>query len=82
MRLRRLRGRPDEALAANAVTLTGIVGAAGMAAIVRDSATSIGPGLLYLLPVLSQAIGDPHWERLLQRIGPMTGGALLRTRDA
>ncbi|GAA4670909.1 ABC transporter permease subunit [Phytohabitans rumicis] len=71
----------------------------GIAAIVRDSATSIGVilGLLYLLPVLSQVIGDAHWRRLLQQIAPtsslgvtagwaagalVAGGLLLRTRDA
>lgn len=44
----------------------------GVATILRDSATSIGVvlGLLYLFPILSQAIGDPHWQRLLQGIAP------------
>jgi ABC-2 type transport system permease protein len=48
----------------------------GIAAIVRDSATSIGVilGLLYLLPILSQVIGNSHWQRLLQQIGPMSAG--------
>jgi ABC-2 type transport system permease protein len=53
----------------------------GVAAVVRDSATSIGIvlGLLYLFPILSQAIGDPHWQRLLQRIGPMSAGLAIQT---
>ncbi|MBC6462989.1 hypothetical protein [Actinomadura sp. HBU206391] len=52
----------------------------GIAAIVRDSATSIGVilGLLYLLPVLSQVIGNPHWQRLLQQIGPMSAGLAIQ----
>ncbi len=52
----------------------------GIAAIVRDSATSIGAilGLLYLLPILSQVIGDPHWQRLLEQIGPMSAGLAIQ----
>jgi ABC-2 type transport system permease protein len=52
----------------------------GIAAIVRDSATSIGVilGLLYLLPILSQTIGNPHWQRLLQQIGPMNAGLAIQ----
>ena len=49
----------------------------GVATVVRDSATSIGIvlGLLYLFPILSQTIGNPHWQRLLQQIGPMSAGS-------
>jgi ABC-2 type transport system permease protein len=52
----------------------------GIAAIVRDSATSIGLilGLLYLLPVISQVIGNPHWQRLLQQIAPMSAGLAIQ----
>jgi ABC-2 type transport system permease protein len=48
----------------------------GIAAVVRNSATSIGVflGLLYLLPVLSQVIRDPHWQRRLEQIAPMSAG--------
>jgi ABC-2 type transport system permease protein len=56
----------------------------GVATAVRDSATSIGAvlGLLYLFPILSQAIGNPHWQRLLQQIGPMSAGlAIQATTD-
>jgi len=56
----------------------------GVAAAVRDSATSIGIvlGLLYLSPLLSQVIGNPHWQRLLQQIGPMSAGlAIQATTD-
>lgn len=52
----------------------------GVATVVRDSAASIGIvlGLLYLFPVLSPAIGDPHWQRLLQQIGPMSAGLTIQ----
>jgi hypothetical protein len=47
---------------------------------VWDSATSIGVvlGLLYLVPILSQVIGNPHWPRLLQQIGPMSAGLAIQ----
>jgi ABC-2 type transport system permease protein len=47
---------------------------------VRSSATSIGVilGLLYLLPIVSQVIGDPHWQRLLQQIGPVNVGLTIQ----
>jgi ABC-2 type transport system permease protein len=52
----------------------------GIAAIVRNSATSIGVilGLLYLLPIVSRVIGDPHWQRLLQQVGPMSAGLTIQ----
>jgi len=56
----------------------------GVATVVRDSAASIGVvlGLLYVVPLLSQTIGDPHWQRLLERIGPMSAGlAIQATTD-
>jgi ABC-2 type transport system permease protein len=56
----------------------------GIAAVVRSSAAGIGVvlGLLYLLPVLSQAIGDPRWQRRLEQIAPMSAGlAVQATTD-
>jgi ABC-2 type transport system permease protein len=56
----------------------------GVATSVRDSAASIGVvlGLLYLFPILSQVIGNPHWQRTLQQIGPMSAGlAIQATTD-
>jgi ABC-2 type transport system permease protein len=52
----------------------------GVATAVRDSATSIGVvlGLLYLVPVISQAIGNPHWQRLLRQIGPVSAGLAIQ----
>ncbi|WP_407841290.1 hypothetical protein ACE1OC_40600 [Streptomyces sp. DSM 116496] len=48
----------------------------GIATVVRDSATSIGGvlGLLYIVPITSQTISDPDWQRLLQQVGPMSAG--------
>ena len=52
----------------------------GVAAIVRDSAAAIGIvfGLLYVLPSLSIMIADPHWQRLLWRISPMSAGLAIQ----
>jgi ABC-2 type transport system permease protein len=54
--------------------------ALGVAAVVRDSAAAIGSvlGLLYLFPILAAAVGDPHWQRHLQQIGPMTAGLAIQ----
>jgi ABC-2 type transport system permease protein len=48
----------------------------GIATAVRDSATAIGIvlGLLYVLPIIAQAVSDPHWRRHLQQIAPMSAG--------
>jgi ABC-2 type transport system permease protein len=48
----------------------------GAATVVRDSAVAIGTvlGLLYLFPVIAQVVTDPHWQRHLEQIGPMTAG--------
>jgi ABC-2 type transport system permease protein len=56
----------------------------GIATAVRDSATSIGVvlGLLYLFPIISLTIGNPHLQRLLQQTGPMNAGlAIQATTD-
>lgn len=52
----------------------------GIATAVRDSATSIGIvlGLLYIVPIVSQTISDPHWQRLLQKIAPMNAGLTIQ----
>jgi len=51
----------------------------GVAAAVRDTAAATGIvlGLLYLFPLLSAAVADPHWHRHLEQIGPMTAGQLI-----
>ena len=47
----------------------------GAATVVRDSAAAIGLvlGLLYLFPVIAALIGDPVWQRRLERYTPMAG---------
>ncbi|MBO0731177.1 MAG: hypothetical protein J2P57_18115, partial [Acidimicrobiaceae bacterium] len=48
----------------------------GIATAVRDSATAIGVvlALLYLFPLLVNAVSNPTWHRHLEQIGPMTAG--------
>ncbi len=48
----------------------------GAATAVRDSATTIGVvlGLLYLFPIITHVVTDPHWQRRLEQIGPMSAG--------
>lgn len=56
----------------------------GIATLVRESATAIGIvlGLLYLSPVIAQAVSDPHWHRRLERYTPMSAGlAVQATRN-
>jgi ABC-2 type transport system permease protein len=52
----------------------------GAATAVRDSATAIGIilGLLYLFPIIAQVVSDPHWQRHLNQIGPMTAGLAIQ----
>jgi ABC-2 type transport system permease protein len=52
----------------------------GIATAVRDSATAIGIvlGLLYVFPILTQVVSDPHWRRHLQQIGPMSAGLAIQ----
>jgi ABC-2 type transport system permease protein len=48
----------------------------GLAAAVRDTGAAIGLvlGVLYLFPILADAAANPHWQRRLERIGPMNAG--------
>jgi ABC-2 type transport system permease protein len=52
----------------------------GAATAVRDSAVAIGLvlGALYLFPVIAGVVSDPHWQRHLQQIGPMTAGLAIQ----
>ncbi len=47
----------------------------GIAAVVRDSAASIGLtlGVLYVFPVLTAFIGNPTWHNRIERYAPMAG---------
>jgi ABC-2 type transport system permease protein len=48
----------------------------GLATAVRESAVAIGLvlGLLYVFPVVTSVVGNQHWQRHLEQIGPMTAG--------
>jgi ABC-2 type transport system permease protein len=48
----------------------------GAATAIRDAATAIGTvlALLYLFPLLLALVGNPHWHRQLEQIGPTTAG--------
>ena len=50
--------------------------ALGVAAAVRDPAVAIGLvlGLLYLFPIIAALAANPHWQRRVERLGPMTAG--------
>jgi ABC-2 type transport system permease protein len=52
----------------------------GVATAVRDSAMAIGTvlGLLYLFPVITSVVTDPHWQRHLEQIGPMSAGLAIQ----
>jgi ABC-2 type transport system permease protein len=52
----------------------------GTCAILRDSATAVGVvlGLLYLFPIITALASDPHWQRHLEQIGPMTAGLVIQ----
>jgi ABC-2 type transport system permease protein len=52
----------------------------GIATTVRDSATAIGVvlALLYLFPIITSAVTNPHWQRHLQQIGPMDAGLAIQ----
>jgi ABC-2 type transport system permease protein len=53
----------------------------GAATAVRSSAAGIGTvlGLLYLFPVLAQAVADREWQRRLEQVGPMTAGLAIQS---
>jgi ABC-2 type transport system permease protein len=53
----------------------------GIGATVRDPATAIGIvlGLLYIFPILTHVVTDPHWQRHLQQIAPMTAGLAIQS---
>jgi ABC-2 type transport system permease protein len=64
--------------AAGSVLYLALIGllSLGVATMVRDSAVAIGVvlGLLYLFPIIAAAVTDPHWQRHLDQIAPMTAG--------
>jgi ABC-2 type transport system permease protein len=52
----------------------------GVVTIARDPAVAIGTvlGLLYLFPVMTGVISNPHWQRHLEQIGPMSAGLAIQ----
>jgi ABC-2 type transport system permease protein len=52
----------------------------GVATAVREAAVAIGIvlALLYVFPVVSSVVGNPHWQRHLEQIGPMTAGLYIQ----
>jgi ABC-2 type transport system permease protein len=54
--------------------------ALGLATIVRDSAAATGTvlGLLYLAPILAAFVGDPVWQRRVERYGPTSAGLTIQ----
>ena len=52
----------------------------GVAAAVRDSAVAIGVvlALLYLFPIISSVVSNPHWHRHLDQLSPMTAGLYIQ----
>ena len=52
----------------------------GVATAVRESAVAIGLvlGLLYVFPVVTSVVGNQHWQRHLEQIGPTTAGLCIQ----
>ena len=61
------------------LSLVGLLGL-GIATAIRDSAVAIGVvlGLLYLFPVVTAAVANPHWQRHLEQIAPMSAGLAIQ----
>jgi ABC-2 type transport system permease protein len=72
--------------AAGSILYLGLIGllGLGMATAIREPATAIGAvlSLLYLFPVVASVVANQHWQRHLERIGPMSAGlAIQATAD-
>jgi ABC-2 type transport system permease protein len=67
---------------AGSVLYLGLVGLLGLgvATAIRDSAVAIGVvlGLLYLFPVVAAAVANPHWQRHLEQLAPMSAGLAIQ----
>lgn len=53
----------------------------GVATAVREAAVAIGIvlGLLYMFPIIIHVISDPHWQKRLQQVAPMTAGLAVQS---
>jgi ABC-2 type transport system permease protein len=69
---------PDLRAAVGSVLYLALIAllALGVATAVREAAVAIGLvlGLLYLFPIVSSVVGNQHWQRHLEQIGPMNAG--------
>jgi ABC-2 type transport system permease protein len=54
--------------------------ALGVATMVRDSAAATGTvlGLLYLAPIVAAFVGNPVWQRRIERYGPTSAGLTIQ----
>ena len=52
----------------------------GVATAVRETAVATGLvlGLLYVFPVVTSVVGNQHWQRHLEQVGPMTAGLCIQ----
>jgi len=73
---------PTLRAAAGSVLYLGLIAllSLGVATAVRESAVAIGAvlGLLYLFPLITQAVSSPAWHRHLEQAGPMTSGLAIQ----
>lgn len=73
---------PTLRAAAGSVLYLGLIAllSLGIATAIRDSAVTIGVvlGLLYLSPLIAQAVSNPQWHRHLEQAGPMTAGLAIQ----
>jgi ABC-2 type transport system permease protein len=64
--------------AAGSVLYLALVGllSLGVAVMVRDSAAAIGSvlGVIYLAPLVALFVGNPVWQRRIERYAPTSGG--------
>ncbi|HTX82902.1 MAG TPA: ABC transporter permease [Streptosporangiaceae bacterium] len=69
---------PTVRAAIGAVLYLALIGllSLGVATILRDSAVAIGAvlGLLYIVPIIAAVVGNPVWQRRLERYGPTNAG--------
>ena len=71
-----LRATAGSVLYLGLIALLGL----GVAAMIRDSAVAIGTvlGLLYLFPIVVGFISNPHLQRHLDQVSPMTAGLYIQ----
>src|SRR5262249_49172251 len=73
---------PSVRAAAGSILYIGLIAmlSLGIATVIRDTATSIGivMSLLYLFPIVAQAVSDPHWRRHISQIAPMSAGLAIQ----